>query len=45
MHTATDITDILRIAAEKGASDVILTVGMPPQFKIHGVYGGRTSPN
>ena len=41
MHTATDITDILRIAAEKGASDVILTVGMPPQFKIHGVYGGQ----
>ncbi len=40
MHTATDITDILRIAAEKGASDVILTVGLPPQFKIHGVYGG-----
>jgi twitching motility protein PilT len=39
MHTATDITDILRIAAEKGASDVILTVGLPPQFKIHGVYG------
>ncbi len=34
-----DITDILRIAAEKGASDVILTVGMAPQFKIDGVYG------
>ncbi|WP_407540819.1 type IV pilus twitching motility protein PilT [Deinococcus radiomollis] len=41
MHVATDITDILRVAAEKGASDVILTVGMPPQFKIHGVYGGQ----
>ena len=41
MHVATDITDILRIAAEKGASDVILTVGLPPQFKIHGVYGGQ----
>ncbi|MFK7602537.1 type IV pilus twitching motility protein PilT [Deinococcus sp. SM5_A1] len=33
-----DITDILRTAAEKGASDVILTVGMAPQFKIDGVY-------
>ncbi|MEF2280098.1 type IV pilus twitching motility protein PilT [Deinococcus sp. YIM 134068] len=33
-----DITDILRVAAEKGASDVILTVGMPPQFKLQGVY-------
>ena len=41
MHVAIDITDILRIAAEKGASDVILTVGLPPQFKIHGVYGGQ----
>ena len=30
-----DITDILRHAAETGASDVILTVGMPPQFKTH----------
>ncbi|CAM3737641.1 type IV pilus twitching motility protein PilT [Deinococcus frigens] len=34
-----DITDILRQAAEKGASDVILTVGISPQFKIDGVYG------
>ncbi|GGL82363.1 twitching motility protein PilT [Deinococcus aerolatus] len=34
-----DITDILRLAAEKGSSDVILTVGMAPQFKIDGVYG------
>ncbi|MBB5235624.1 type IV pilus twitching motility protein PilT [Deinococcus budaensis] len=33
-----DITDILRFAAEKGASDVILTVGLPPQFKLSGVY-------
>lgn len=36
-----DITDILRHAAETGASDVILTVGMPPQFKISGVYGSQ----
>ena len=38
MTTPGDITDILRVAAEKLASDVILTVGLPPQFKIHGVY-------
>ncbi|KEF34192.1 twitching motility protein pilT [Deinococcus sp. RL] len=36
--TAPDITDILRFAAEKGASDIILTVGLPPQFKLSGVY-------
>ncbi|WP_394650569.1 type IV pilus twitching motility protein PilT [uncultured Deinococcus sp.] len=36
-----DITDILRHAAETGASDVILTVGMPPQFKISGVYSSQ----
>ncbi|AWN21914.1 type IV pili twitching motility protein PilT [Deinococcus irradiatisoli] len=36
-----DITDILRIAAENNASDVILTVGRPPQFKINGVYGSQ----
>ncbi|SMB95601.1 type IV pilus twitching motility protein PilT [Deinococcus hopiensis] len=39
-----DITDILRYAAEKGASDVILTVGLPPQFKLHGVYETAGSP-
>ncbi|GAA5513740.1 twitching mobility protein [Deinococcus carri] len=33
-----DITDILRLAAEKGASDVILTAGLAPQFKLSGVY-------
>ncbi|WP_045233671.1 type IV pilus twitching motility protein PilT [Deinococcus pimensis] len=40
MHTPGDITDILRIAAEKGSSDVILTAGLAPQFKIHGTYTG-----
>ncbi|ULH14598.1 type IV pilus twitching motility protein PilT [Deinococcus sp. KNUC1210] len=38
MQTAADITDILRVAVEKGASDVILTASLPPQFKVHGVY-------
>ena len=37
-HVPADITDILRFAAEKGASDVILTAGLPPQFKLSGVY-------
>ena len=40
-HASADITDILRFAAEKGASDVILTVGLAPQFKLHGVYDGQ----
>ncbi|ACO46961.1 type IV pilus twitching motility protein PilT [Deinococcus deserti] len=40
-HASVDITDILRFAAEKGASDVILTVGLPPQFKLHGVYDSQ----
>lgn len=38
MHTPGDITDILRIAADRGASDVILTAGLSPQFKIQGEY-------
>lgn len=33
-----DITDILKYAAENDASDVILTVGLPPQFKLQGRY-------
>ncbi|WP_019009781.1 type IV pilus twitching motility protein PilT [Deinococcus aquatilis] len=39
-----DITDILRLATEKGASDVILTVGLPPQLKMHGVYDSHGMP-
>ena len=38
MHTPGDITDILRVATERGASDVILTAGLSPQFKIQGEY-------
>ncbi|MDL2343886.1 type IV pilus twitching motility protein PilT, partial [Deinococcus sp. MIMF12] len=37
-QAAPDITDILRFAAEKGASDIILTVGLAPQFKLSGNY-------
>ena len=38
---AADITDILRFAADKGASDVIITVGLAPQFKLQGVYDSQ----
>ncbi|MDR6218145.1 type IV pilus twitching motility protein PilT [Deinococcus soli (ex Cha et al. 2016)] len=38
MSTSHDITDILGLATEKGVSDLILTAGLPPQFKISGVY-------
>ncbi|MBZ9752090.1 PilT/PilU family type 4a pilus ATPase [Deinococcus sp. HMF7620] len=38
---APDITDILRFAADKGASDVIITVGLAPQFKLQGVYDAQ----
>ncbi len=38
---AADITDILRFAADKGASDVIITVGLSPQFKLQGVYDSQ----
>ncbi len=39
-----DITDILKFAAEKGASDVILTAGLAPQFKLHGTYDSQGFP-
>ena len=41
MTQAADITDILRLAAETNASDVILTVGRPPQFKLSGKYDSQ----
>ncbi|MEY4531308.1 MAG: hypothetical protein RLZZ156_2029 [Deinococcota bacterium] len=33
------IVDILKYAVEREASDIILTAGMPPQYKIHGEWG------
>ena len=33
-----NIVDLLRFAVERNASDVILTAGLPPQFKVHGEY-------
>lgn len=41
MTQPTDITDILRLAADLNASDVILTVGRPPQFKVSGLYDSQ----
>ena len=40
-HPPADITDILKFAAEQGASDIILTVGLAPQFKLHGTYDSQ----
>ncbi len=36
--TELNIVDILRFAVERNASDIILTVGLPPQIKVHGDY-------
>ncbi|WP_233554696.1 type IV pilus twitching motility protein PilT [Deinococcus cavernae] len=36
-----DITDILRLAAELNASDVILTAGLAPQYKLSGKYDSQ----
>lgn len=37
-HGNYDITDILTYGADNNASDIILTVGLAPQFKLHGLY-------
>jgi len=41
MTSGIDITDILRLAADKGASDIILAAGLPPQFKLSGDYDAQ----
>jgi twitching motility protein PilT len=33
-----NIVDMMKYSVERGASDMILTVGIPPQFKIHGEF-------
>ncbi len=38
-QTQVDIVDLLRLAVERRASDLILTVGLPPMIKIHGEWG------
>ncbi len=35
----TDIVDLLRLAIERRASDLVLTVGLPPMLKIDGAWG------
>ncbi len=46
INNETNIVDILRYAVERNASDVILTTGLPPQFKVHGEFssGEYTTP-
>jgi twitching motility protein PilT len=34
-----DIVSILKYAVERDASDIIITAGLPPQFKVHGEWG------
>ncbi len=37
-QTQVDIVDLLKLAVERGASDLVLTVGLPPMIKIHGEW-------
>lgn len=34
-----NILNILKYAVERNASDIILTAGLPPQYKVHGEWG------
>ncbi len=38
MSKALDIVDLLNLAVERGASDLVLTVGLPPMIKIDGEF-------
>jgi twitching motility protein PilT len=33
-----DIVDLLKMAVDRGASDLVITVGLPPMIKIHGEW-------
>ncbi|MFW5934017.1 MAG: type IV pilus twitching motility protein PilT, partial [Actinomycetota bacterium] len=35
-----DIVDLLRLAMERKASDLLLTVGLPPMLKVDGIWKG-----
>ena len=39
MSQEVDIVSILRYSVERGASDIVITAGLSPQFKIHGEWG------
>ena len=34
-----NIVEILKYSVERNASDIILTAGLPPQYKVHGEWG------
>ncbi|RIH89748.1 Twitching mobility protein [Meiothermus luteus] len=38
MSKALDIVDLLNLAVERGASDLVITVGLPPMIKLDGVF-------
>jgi len=37
-QTQVDIVDLLKLAVERGASDLVLTVGLAPMVKVHGEW-------
>jgi twitching motility protein PilT len=39
LNQEVDIVSILRYAVDRGASDIVVTAGLPPQFKVHGEWG------
>jgi twitching motility protein PilT len=40
-----NILNILKYAVERNASDIILTAGLPPQYKVHGEWGNGEFTN
>jgi twitching motility protein PilT len=38
MPKVPDIVDLLSLAVERGASDLVITVGVPPMLKIDGEF-------
>jgi|GEM_PF-6919101 len=38
MAKAPDVVDLLALAVERGASDLVITVGLPPMLKIDGEF-------
>ncbi len=39
------IVEILKYSVERNASDIILTAGLPPQYKVHGEWGNGENTN
>jgi twitching motility protein PilT len=37
-HQTVDIVDLLKLTTERRASDLVLTVGLPPMIKVHGEW-------